>query len=92
MKKSNQDLLNTLSYVALVIIALLLVVRNLLPIVGVNIDGPLFSILDTVQNIFILIVIGICAYNFASGKAKWVNILFWVAVVIFIVATILIWL
>ncbi len=92
MKNSNKDLLNTLSYIALIIVAFLLVIRNLLPIVGINLSGPIFSILETVQNVFVLLVIGICAYNFISGKAKWINILFWIAIVVFIVATVLIWL
>lgn len=92
MKNSNKDLLNTLSYVALVIIAFLLVIRTFLPVLGVNISGALVSILETVQNVFIILVVGICAYNFTIGKAKWVNILFWVAVIIFVVATVLIWL
>ena len=92
MKNSNKDLLNTLSYVALVIIAFLLVIRTFLPVLGVNISGALVSILETVQNVFIILVVGICAYNFTIGKAKWVKILFWVAVIIFVVATVLIWL
>lgn len=92
MKKSNKSILNTLSYIALVIIALLLAVECILPLIGIELRGTLLNLLNTVKNIFILIVVGVNAYSFAEGKAKWVKILFWVAIIIVVVATVLMWL
>lgn len=91
MNNSNKTLLNTLSFVALAIIALLILLCNILPLLGVTIGGPVINALETVKNILILIVIGICAYNFTVGKAKWIKILFWISVLIFVVGTVFIW-
>ncbi len=89
--KNEKKALNLISYVALIIIAFLLLITQILPMVGLNVDGSLVNLLSTVQNVLVLIVIGINAYSFASNNKKWVNILFWVAVIVFIVATVLIW-
>lgn len=86
MKTSNKNIFNTLSYIALVIIAILIVLENFL-----GLRGTVLNVLKTVKNLFILIVVGFSAYNFTSGKAKWVTIVFWIAVIVFIVATILMW-
>ncbi|MBE5749987.1 MAG: hypothetical protein E7346_03885 [Clostridiales bacterium] len=92
MKSSNKNTLNTLSYVALIIVALLILIENVLPLIGINeIKGPLISVLKTVRNMFVLIVIGISAYNFLPGRAKWVSVLFWVAIIVYVVGTILLW-
>ena len=92
MKNSNKNLLETLSYVALIIIALLVFVHRLLPVVGVSVNGPLFNVLDTIQNFLILLVVGILAHSFAySSSNKVVRILFWSAIIVFIVGTVLVW-
>ena len=88
MKTSNNNLLNMLSYVAMIIFALLLLISNVLPAIGLNIGGTLINALNTVQNILILIVVGVSAYNFIQGKAKWINVLYWIALVAFIVGTV----
>lgn len=89
--KGDKNALNLISYVALVIVAFLLLINTILPILGININGALVSLLSTVQNLLVLIVIGINAYTFASTNKKWVRILFWVAVIVFVAATVLIW-
>jgi len=91
MKKTNKGILNLLSYIALVAIGLLIILQNFLPIIHVIISGGLVNLLETVKNILVLIVIGCTAYNFTSGRKQWVKILFWVAVAIFVVGTILMW-
>lgn len=92
MKNSDKNILNILSYFALAIIALLLVVEYILPLIGIQLQGTLLNILNSVKNLFILIVVGINAYAFTEGKAKWIKILFWVAIVVIIVCTVLMWL
>ena len=91
MKKETKDLLKTISFLALIIFALLLAIERILPLLGVNIEGMLLNILDTIKNIFIVIVIGINAFSFTEGKANWVKWLFWIAIIIIIVATVLMW-
>lgn len=91
MKSSNKNTLNTLSYVALIIVALLMLINHVLPLVGLDISGPLVNVLETIKNVFVLMVIGISAYNFLPGRAKWVSVLFWVAIIVYVVGTILLW-
>ena len=91
MKKTDKGLINALAYVALVMIACVLLVTRLLPILGVQISGPLFNIIETVKNILVLIVIGFSAYYFASNNRKWIRILFWISVIVYAVATVLLW-
>lgn len=91
MKSSNKNFINTLSYVSLIIVALLILINNILPIIGLEIGGTIINVLETVKNLFILIVIGTSAYNFLPGKAKWVKVLFWVSVIVFIAGSVLLW-
>ena len=91
MKKTNKGILNLLAYIALVVIGLLVVLQNFLPIIHINITGGLVNLLETVKNVLVLIVIGCTAYNFTAGRKQWVKILFWVAVAIFVIGTILMW-
>ena len=77
MKKSNKNLINLLAYIALVIVAALMVVDvlahfNVLAISG----GVLLNALNTLKNLCIIIVIGFVAYEFLPGNKKWVKILF----------------
>lgn len=89
MKTNNKNILNLLSFFALIIVAVLIVINNLLPAIGVNVSGRLFSILGTIKDIFILIVIGLSAYNFVAGKSKGWRITYWIAIVLFIVGVVL---
>ena len=91
MKSSNKNVLNTLSYVALIIVALLMLINHVLPLIGLDISGPLVNVLETIKNLFVLIVIGISAYNFLPGRAKWVSVLFWIAIIVYVVGTVLLW-
>ena len=91
MKKSDTKILNLLAFFALIIVAILIVVNNLLPIIGIEIKGALFNLLNTIKEIFILIIVGISAYNYVAGKTKGWTIAFWIAVIIFVVGVVLIW-
>ncbi len=96
MKSSNKNFINALAYISLIIVALLMFVDKLLPVVGISITGGwlgvFFNILRTISNIFTLIILGVAAYRFTDGNKKWIKILFWCAVVVFITATVLMWL
>ena len=81
---STKNVLNFLSYASLIIVALLIFIGKFLPIIGVDVNGPLFGLLNTIKEIFVIIVIGFNAYRFVTGKAKWVKVLFWIAVALFV--------
>ena len=91
MGKSNKNILNLFCFIALIIIAILILINNLLPLVGVNVSGPFFSALNTIKEILILIVVGLYAYYFVAGKSKTWKIIYWIAIALFIVGIILIW-
>ncbi len=88
---SNKSVLNLLSYAILMIVALLIVVNNFLPIVGIDTTGTFFVVLETIEKIFTLIVIGISAYRFTKNKHKAFKIIFWIAVALFALGVIFIW-
>lgn len=89
MKSENRSIFYFFSFIVLVIAAILIFVNKLLPVVGVNASGPLFTILDTIQNIFVLLVIGFFAYYFVSGKKKAWKIVYWISLALFIVGIVL---
>ncbi len=91
MKSSNKNILNLLAFCALIIVALLMLIDNLLPLVGIEVKGAFFNILRTISNIFTIIILGVSAYKFTADSKKWLGILFWIAVAIFVVATVLMW-
>ena len=45
--EKNVNILNLMSFVALVIVAILVVVNQLLPVVGIETTGPFFHALET---------------------------------------------
>lgn len=91
MKKSDKGIINALAYGALVLIACMLLITRLLPVLGVQISGPLVNILATIQNVLVLVVIGFYAYCFAENNRKWVKVLYWISVIVYVVATVLLW-
>ena len=91
MKSENKSIFYFFSFIVLIIAAILIAVNNLLPIIGVNVSGPLFSVLSTIKEIFILIVIGFSAYYFVVGKKKVWKIIYWIAIALFIVGIVLLW-
>ncbi len=90
-KTGNKNILNLLSFFALAIVAVLIIINNLFPMVGIVIEGSFKNILSTVKDVFVLIVIGLCAYNFVAGKSKAWKIVFLVAVLLFVAGIILYW-
>ena len=89
--EKNVNLLNLMAFVALIIVAVLIVVNKFLPIVGIETKGAFFNVLETIQLLFTIIIIGISAYNFVANKGKGLKITYWVAVVFFIASIVLLW-
>lgn len=85
MKKSDTNIICTLAFIALVAV-------GVSTLVGALLDGSmLYNIFETVKNVCVIIVIGFTAYKFTEGKEKWVTILYWVAVAVFVVGIVLVW-
>ena len=90
--KPSKKTLNLFSLIALIIVAVLIVVNNLLPIIGITISGILPIILNTVKDFLILLVVGISAYDYVAKKSQGWQITYWVSVIVFIVGIVLAWL
>ena len=82
----NKNFLSGLSYVALIIAGLLMLISGILPHIGLEIDGTIIGVLNLIKNLLVLIVIGTIAYDFTAGKKKWVKIMYWIAVFVFLAA------
>lgn len=91
MKKTDNNLLNLLAFISLVILAVLIVVNNFLPIIGINTTGVFFTILKTIQSLLTIIVIGVSAYNFVCNKSKAIKITYWVCIALFVAGIVLMW-
>ena len=73
MKPSKTDkevLVNCAAFFALAIIALLIVIENFFPIIGINITGAFLNVLRTLQSVLMLVTLGIAGYSFVKGKKK----------------------
>ena len=91
MKKSNKTIMDLIAYVALVVVAVLIILTGL-DAVGVKIFGStVLNLLDTIKNVSILIVVGFASFNYMKNGGKAIKIIYWVAVAIFIVGTVLLW-
>ena len=89
MKKNN--FLNLIAFLALLIVAVLFTISGVLPHLGIQVQGVAINILDTIRSVFILIIIGCFSYNFVKTKAKWVKIIYWISIAIYVAGTVLIW-
>ncbi len=92
MKTSNKNILSLFAFIALIVVAILELFGildhfNVLKISG----GVVMHLLDTIKNICICIVIGICGYQFVSGKKKGWIITYWVCLVAVVTCTVLLW-
>ncbi len=88
---SNKNILNVLAYVALMLFAVLEIFAILAHFGVLTMGGLLVNLLNTIKNICVCVVIGFTAYGFLGGKKKGWVIAFWVALVIMVVCTVLLW-
>lgn len=97
MSKDNNGLgtkkgwMNLFSFIVLIIAALLIIIRRLLPVIGVDVTGSFFTALDTIKDLLLLIVIGVTAYAFVRPLKKGWKIVYAVAIVVFAIGIILAW-
>lgn len=77
------------SYIALILAGILIFITNLLPHVGVEINGPIKGALSLAKELSLLVGIGFGAFAFTRGKKIWVAVLFWIALALYIASVIL---
>lgn len=89
--ESRSNALIIMSFVAFIIIAVLEIIAGLKSM-GVDIFGStIMNLLNTVKNICVIFVIGINAYRFVENKSKTWKIIYFVALIVYIVATVFMW-
>ena len=89
MKK--EGFISFLAFLALLIVATLFIASGVLPYLGIEFTDTVINVLDTIRSVFILIIVGVFSYRFTKGKAKWVKILFWISIAVYVAGTVLIW-
>ena len=89
--KDRAKIVNFTAFFALAVIALLIVIKNFFPIIGIEIKGTFVNVLETLQNVFILLTLGIAGYSFVCDKKKGWKTAYWIIIAIFVIATVLIW-
>lgn len=87
----NKNMMQTIAFFALIILSTLLLVKFFLPIIGINISGVFVLVLETIQNVLVLVLIGVLAYRFSKDGKKWVKIVYWCALAVYVVAIVLMW-
>lgn len=90
---TRYDVIKICCYIALIIGAIFVFINTLLPLCGVNVSGPLFGVLATIERLAFLIGVGLAAYGFAirHGRRSAWFIIFIIAIVVFIVGIVLSW-
>lgn len=89
--ESRSNLILIMSFVAFVIIAVLEIISGLRSL-GVELLGAtIMNFLNTVKNICVIFVIGINAYRFVQNKSKTMKIIYFIALIVYIVATVFMW-
>lgn len=86
-KKIN--VLHFIAFVSLVVFAVLQIFSALKSVI--QLGAVLTNVLETVKNIGIILVFGITAWEFVANKSKGFKITYWICLVIFILATIGLW-
>ncbi|MBO5045480.1 MAG: hypothetical protein J6C93_01245 [Clostridia bacterium] len=85
---AKNSLVRICCYVALILAAVLILVYNVLPLIGVNIGGKVIGALSLVKDIALLLGIGFGAYAFAASHGKAAKIVFWIALVVYVASAI----
>ena len=87
----NNNVFNFMAFVGFVIIAVLEIISGLRAI-GVDIFGAtIMNLLNTIKNVCVMIVVGVYAWRFVSGKSKGLKITYFIALIVYIVFTVMMW-
>ncbi|MDY6367743.1 MAG: hypothetical protein SPL13_04440 [Clostridia bacterium] len=89
--EKNDKIINMLAFFTIAIIAILIVIMYFFPVIGIEVKGAFLSVLQTLQNVLILIVVGLAGFEFVRNRKKGWKIAYWIFIAIFVVATVFIW-
>ncbi len=87
--QARADFIKLCCFITLILAAVLIFVDKLLPLVGVDVSGTLFSVLRLIRDIALLLGIVFGAWGFARRCGKVWIIIFWIAVAIYVAGAIM---
>ena len=87
-REAKTSLVKLCCYVALILAALLILVTNVLPLLGLNIGGPILGAIVLVRDIALLLGIAFGAYSFACSSGKAAIIIYWIAIAVYVASAI----
>ena len=87
--QARRDFIKLCCYITLILAAVLIFVNNLLPLIGVDVAGPFFRVLELIKDIALLLGIVFGAWSFARAHGKTWVIIFWIAVVLYVASAIM---
>lgn len=87
--QARRDFIKICCYVTLILAAVLIFVDNLLPLIGISVEGPLFGALRLIKDIALLLGIVFGAFSFARAHGKVWVIIFWIAVALYVASAIM---
>ena len=88
---NNNNVFNFMAFVGFIIIAVLEIISGLKAI-GVDLFGAtIMNLLNTIKNLCVMIVVGVYAWRFVAGKGKGLKITYFIALIVYVVFTVLMW-
>ncbi len=92
MKGNKKSFLSCLAFIAFIVLAVLIALSGLSSL-NIEIFGStVLKVLETVKNVCILVVLGYLSFVFVKTSGKFLKIVFFVAVCVFVAGTIMAWL
>jgi uncharacterized membrane protein len=86
--QARGSLVRLCCYIALILAAVLIFIRQVLPLIGLNLTGKLLNWLDLIKDVALLLGIGFGAYSFGRSHGKVAIIAFWIAVLLYVASAI----
>ena len=84
---SKNSFVRLCCFIALILAAVLIIIEDFLPFVGVKITGTLPNVLFFIKDIALLLGISFGAFEFCRGK-KGLLITFWIAIALYVVSAV----
>lgn len=82
---NKTTVLRALSYIGLVVSALMVLIGGILNLCGLQ---EVTSLLTKIASILMLVAIAWPAWDFCRGKAKWIKVLYFIALLLYILGAI----
>lgn len=87
--EGRNGIFNFMAFVGFIIIALLEVLSLIDSLITF---GPvILNLLNTIKNVCVLVVVGVFAWRFVADKGKGLKITYFIALAVFVVFTVLMW-